>query len=83
VIVETRTFRLAPGVSEEDFLAADRSAQLAAYSMAGIVRRTTCYSDDGTWLVVTVWADADSAGDVPGLDGLVESVEARCFTTLD
>jgi hypothetical protein len=83
VIVETCTFRLAPGVSESEFLAADRSAQVAAYGLPGLVRRTTCCSDDGSWLVVTLWGDA--AGDVPGLDGLVEpgSVEVRRYTTLD
>lgn len=83
MIVETRTFRLADGVSEADFLAADRDAQVAAYGMPGVVRRTTCWSDDGSWLVLTIWGDA--AGDVPGLDGLVDpgSVEVRRYTTLD
>ena len=58
MIIEHRTFRLADGVDEAAFLAADRRVQHeVAPFQEGFVRRTTARHDDGRWLVETRWYD--------------------------
>ncbi len=55
-------FRLAPGVEAESFRAIDERVQIEfAYQQPGFVRRTLGRHDDGRWLVLTIWADAESA----------------------
>jgi hypothetical protein len=94
-VVETTTFRLAPGVSRDDFLALDRHLQTEfLYHQPGFARRTT--AQRGTeWVVVTLWAseaDAAKAEDAAagdplqtGFDALLEpgSVDRRRYDTLD
>ena len=62
MIHENHTFRLAEGVSQDDFLTADeRVQQEFAPFQPGFVRRTTCRSMDGSsWLVAWIWSDPDS-----------------------
>jgi hypothetical protein len=64
-VVEVTTFRLADGVSTDVFEDADKRFQCEfAYAQPGLVRRTVARTDDGDWLVVTLWrspADADAA----------------------
>jgi hypothetical protein len=61
-VIETQTFRLREGVSEEDFLAADKLMQEEfAYQQYGILRRTTARGLDGRWIVVTLWYELDNA----------------------
>ena len=73
VLIEVRTFRLAAGVDDATFLAADAEAQARAHLARGIVRRTTARDGDGRWLVLTSWYDAECA-DGAGDDGLAELV---------
>ena len=73
VLIEVRTFRLAEGVDDAAFRAADAEAQVRAHLARGIVRRTTARDSDGRWLVLSFWYDAecaDGAGD-DGLGGLI------------
>lgn len=59
---EILTFRLAPGVDQSAFRSLDERIQTEfAYQRSGCLRRTLGRHDDGRWLVLTVWADADSA----------------------
>ncbi|HYD08826.1 MAG TPA: hypothetical protein VEA78_01885 [Acidimicrobiales bacterium] len=79
MLIDIRTFRLGDGVSDEAFLTADREAQAIVHRARGAVRRTTARRDDGRWLVLTFWYDAecaDAVGDDP-LAGLIveEAVE--------
>lgn len=64
-MIEIATFRLAAGVDEVDFVAADGRAQTEFFNLQpGLLRRTTARGEDGTWAVVTIWrepADADAA----------------------
>jgi len=96
MVIETLTFRLAPGGSRDDFLAADRAWQTELIpNRAGFIRRTTASSDDGRWLVTTFWwtrpdAEAfvtEAASDEIGrrFFGLVdpETIERNLYTTLD
>jgi len=57
-------FRLADGVEESAFLAADKELQEEfAYRQPGLLRRTTAKGDDGRWIVIDLWrsaADADA-----------------------
>lgn len=94
MIIEHHTFRLADGVSDEAFLAADRRVQTEfAPFRAGFVRRTTARGADGEWLVETLWGTPDDAeaaaraGD-PVLQSLLDCIDpatasVRHWSTLD
>jgi hypothetical protein len=61
-VFEILTFRLAPGVDEATFRAVNERVQVEfAYHQRGFVRRTLGRHDDGRWLVLTMWADPESA----------------------
>jgi hypothetical protein len=61
-VFEILTFRLAPGVDEATFRAIDERVQVEfAYHQRGFVRRTLGRHDDGRWLVLSIWADPESA----------------------
>lgn len=56
------TFRLAPGVDEAAFREVDGRVQVQfAYQQPGFLRRTLGRADDGRWLALTLWRDADAA----------------------
>ena len=82
-MIENQTFRLAAGADEAAFRADDsRVQQEIAYRQPGIVRRTTAVSDDGEWLVSTLWesrAHADAAASV--LDALAAHIDASTIRT--
>jgi hypothetical protein len=63
-VIEIMKFRLAPGISEAEFLSADRRLQHEfAYQQPGLLRRTTARGEDGGWVVIDLWrsaADADA-----------------------
>jgi hypothetical protein len=96
MVVEILRFRLAPGVDDSAFRAADKQVQTEfAYQQPGLVRRTTARGRDGSWVVINVWsneADAGRAGERWGRDpiteaftGLVDpsSLRSERFETLD
>lgn len=63
-MIEITTFRLAAGVEPSSFVTADAEAQMGFYNLQpGLLRRTTARSDDGEWVVVTLWASAQHADD--------------------
>jgi len=95
-VVETLTFRLAPGTDESAFLDADRAVQDELIpNQPGFARRTTARGDDGDWLVVTLWRsseEADSFGTLAESSPVAEhlrslldpaSVRRARYTTLD
>lgn len=95
-VVETLTFRLAPGSEEPAFLEADRAVQDELVpNQPGFWRRTTARAADGEWLVVTLWSDPEHAEAFAGqwersplarrFLALVdrESVRSGRYTTLD
>jgi hypothetical protein len=87
VLLETTTFRLAEGVDEADFLAADEALQAELNPRSGFVRRTTARGTGGEWLVLAMWWSAEVADAAPAavpLD-LVDpgSVRSGRFETLD
>jgi hypothetical protein len=62
MVIDVTTFRLASGVHEDDFLAADRRWQTELVpNRSGFVRRTTARRD-GAWVVITLWASEADAG---------------------
>ncbi|HEX7168767.1 MAG TPA: hypothetical protein VF230_17445 [Acidimicrobiales bacterium] len=64
MIVETRTFRLADGATDDSFLVADSRVQTEALpNRPGFLRRTTARAADGEWLVVTLWGTEQDAVD--------------------
>jgi hypothetical protein len=94
MVIDVRTFHLATGVDEDEFLAADRRWQTELVPhQDGFLRRTTARRD-GEWVVVTLWAneaaavafEADSAGrEVRRAfdEFVVESSGAARYDTLD
>jgi hypothetical protein len=61
-VIEILVFRLANGVGEDAFLAADKRVQVEfAYHQPGLLRRTIARAADGDWLVVDLWRSADDA----------------------
>jgi hypothetical protein len=96
MIIEILRFRLAAGVEESVFHAADQRVQTEfAYQQPGLLRRTTARGRDGSWTVIDVWngeADADRANDGWGRDAVTEaythlidpaSLTTERFETLD
>ena len=96
MVIETFTFRLAAGASRDEFVAADKEWQTELIpNSPGYLRRTTACSDDGRWLVTTLWwtkenadafrAEAASTEIAKRLFALVDadSVERGLFETLD
>jgi hypothetical protein len=62
MLIEALTCRLAPGVDEAAFLAADRRVQTEFIpNHPGFVRRTTARGADGEWMVLTFWGTAETA----------------------
>ena len=63
-VIEILRFRLAAGVDEARFRAADRRLQQEfASQQPGLLRRTTARGEDGDWTVIDLWrsaADADA-----------------------
>jgi hypothetical protein len=65
VLLETTTFRLAAGVDEDAFLAADEALQEELSPRPGFLRRTTARGEAGEWLVLTMWGSAGDADAAP------------------
>ena len=87
MLLETTTFRLAAGVGEAAFLAADEELQAELSPKRGFVRRTTARGEAGEWLVLAMWWSAEVADAAPApvpLD-LVDpaSVQRARFESLD
>jgi len=95
-VVETTTFRLAAGVDDEAFLVADRAVQTEFIpNLGGFLRRTTCRSRGGEWLVITLWQSEKDAQHCTALSATSPVVErfsslleagslvTKVFSTLD
>lgn len=82
MLIENATFKLADGISVDEFLAVDaRFQEDFAYQQKGFLRRTTARSDDGTWLVVNLWDSLESADAPKNTDhcaGVIEDMH-RCI----
>lgn len=89
-------FRLADGVGDNAFTAADSALQTRfAYRQPGIIRRTTGRANDGSWLVMSLWsthADAEASAAAGADDDLVRhfmsmidpaTVRMKRFDTFD
>jgi hypothetical protein len=95
-MIEIMRFRLAPGVDEDEFAAADSRVQSDfAYQRPGLLRRTTARGPGGNWIVIDLWrsaADADATEALWGRDPVTaafmsfieaRSVETERYDTLD
>jgi len=93
-VIETTTFRLADGVDEAAFLEFDEQVRTGfLYHQPGLARATTARADDGTWIVVVLWAsdqEADAALDAGANEGtikrfmqLVDGAERNRYRTVD
>jgi hypothetical protein len=79
-VIEILRFRLAPGVDEAEFLAADKRLQTEfAYQQPGLLRRTAGRGPEGEWVVIDLWqtpADADQCDGVWGQDEVSEHFQS-------
>ena len=93
-VIETVTFRLAPGTDEAEFLAVDRRVQTEfTYQQPGVLRRTTSRGEDGDWIVIVLWraaTDADAAAErskthplTVEFSALLDDVQTRRYELLD
>jgi len=96
VLIEINTFRLADGVSDDAFLAADEKVRTGfVYQQPGIVRATTSRAEDGEWAVILFWGSEEEAeaaaakvGDSPEYKALgplldQSTLQQRKYTTFD
>ncbi len=61
-VIDVTTFHLRDGADVDAFVVADAALQSEfAYQQPGLLRRTTARNDDGTWLVLSVWASPSHA----------------------
>jgi hypothetical protein len=61
-VFELTTFRLADGVDDARFLAADEAFRTGfLYQQPGLARATTARGDDDEWLIAVLWADDANA----------------------
>lgn len=81
-MIEVNTFRLAEGVSDDEFLAADKRIQIEHSAFRpGCLRRTTARgAEPGQWLVLTLWASAEAAD--YGADAIREDELGSAFLAL-
>lgn len=60
--LEIETFALEPGTGHDTFRGLDEAMQEWCYlNRTGLARRTTARGDNGTYVVVTLFADASQA----------------------
>jgi predicted ester cyclase len=91
--IETATFRLRPGVTDDQLLALERRVRGGAIArQRGYISRELAKADDGAWLVIMRFAtranadawmvDLKSAPEMRELGGMIEpdSMSARFFT---
>ena len=66
MMIETTTFRLAEGVSDDVFLVTDDEVRTRfLYQQPGFARATTARSADGEWIVIVLWMAQEYAVDLP------------------
>lgn len=75
-VLEVETFSLNPGVDHAGFRELDERMQEWCYvNRPGLARRTTAHTGDGSYIVITLFADASQAVP-PGLPVRDASVTA-------
>jgi hypothetical protein len=81
VVIETMTFKLRAGVTDELFRAADHAVQVDfAYHQPGMIRRTTARGAHGVWMVLDMWDSPEHADAC--LDGWHHEPAPLAFTAL-
>jgi hypothetical protein len=61
-VLEVETFTLSPGVDAAAFRALDEQMQEWCYvNRPGLARRTTARNDNGSYVVITLFADASNS----------------------
>ena len=77
MVTELEAFSLVPGVTKEQFLQLEDAIQSWSYlHRRGLQRRTTLRSEDGSWLVLTLWGDAKFAVE---LDTTIDATEVTAW----
>ena len=85
MMIETTTFRLADGVTDDVFLVTDDKVRTQfLYQQPGFVRATTARNRDGEWIIIVIWGAGEYAVDLPDeLLSQCRSVERRRYETFD
>lgn len=96
MVIVVWTFKLAEGVTEDDFLEASERVQTEfSYLRPGLVRRTVARGERGEWLVLVFWGSEEEAAagllasrDDPAtrtMSALIDpsTIDVKRFATLD
>lgn len=79
-VIEAVTFRLAPGVSEADFVGTVHATNTYLRTRSGFVSRRLSRAEDGTWLDHIEWETLDAAQsaarDFPTQAGVAPFIQA-------
>jgi len=82
-VIEIERFRLAAGVSDEEFRRLDAALQQWCYvAREGLARRTTAVGADGEVVVVTVWHHDPTSPeeiDAPANDELDRAIDRSTY----
>lgn len=60
-VIEMVTFKLNPGVSDTDYVAASRRTEDFVRGLPGFIDRSLSKGEDGTWTDYVTWADMAAA----------------------
>ena len=63
-VAEIVTFKLAPNVSTQDFVALSQKSEAFCRQNPGFRHRQLSCGDDGTWTDYVIWSDMDTAKSV-------------------
>jgi hypothetical protein len=60
-VAEIVTFKLAKGVSDEDFVTLSQASEAFVRSQSGFVHRRLSRGEDGSWTDYVIWQDIETA----------------------
>ena len=60
-VIEVVTFKLNPGVSDADYVAASQMTEDFVRGLPGFVARSLSKGEDGSWMDYVIWSDMTAA----------------------
>jgi hypothetical protein len=83
-VLEIVTFSIVPGTDEDSFLRAAKEASDALHELDGFVARRLSRGEEGQWMDIVEWSDAQSAESaadkfptIPGAHAFCSMIDMR------